>query len=88
MDPTRTVGATELTDGWSETNIPLNNFVVRGIIRININLQNIKGTYHILKMEVKKIYINKQGKSEGFDSCNRPSNLTQIGFKLSIFQPM
>ena len=28
----------------------------------------------------------KQGKSEGFDSCDRPSNLTQTGFKLSIFQ--
>ena len=28
-----------------------------------------------------------QGKSEGFDSCDRPSNFTQIGFKLSIFQP-
>ena len=28
----------------------------------------------------------KQGKSEGFDSCNRLSNLTQIGFKSSIFQ--
>ena len=23
----------------------------------------------------------EQGKSEGFDSCDRPSNLTQIGFK-------
>ena len=30
----------------------------------------------------------EQGKSEGFDSCDRPSNLTQIGFKSSIFQPM
>ena len=40
MDPTRTVGATEWTrdvgqmdgrtDGWSETNIPPNNFVVWG----------------------------------------------------------
>ena len=30
---------------------------------------------------------NKQGKSEGFDSCDRPSNLTQNGFKSSIFQP-
>ena len=30
----------------------------------------------------------KQGKSEGFDSCDRPSNLTQIGFKPSIFQPV
>ena len=31
--------------------------------------------------------ISKQGKSEGFDSCDRPSILTQIGFKSSIFQP-
>ena len=30
----------------------------------------------------------KQGKSEGFDSCDRPSNLTQIGFKSSIFQTL
>ena len=29
----------------------------------------------------------KQGKSEGFDSCDRSSNLTQIGFKSSIFSP-
>ena len=32
------------------------------------------------------IYQQKQGKSEGFDSCDRPNNLTQIGFKSSIFQ--
>ena len=25
--------------------------------------------------------IVKQGKAEGFDSCDRPSDLTQIGFK-------
>ena len=30
----------------------------------------------------------QQGKSEGFDSCDRPSNLTQIGYKSSIFQPV
>ena len=30
----------------------------------------------------------QQGKSEGFDSCDRPSNLTQIGFKSSICQPV
>ena len=30
----------------------------------------------------------EQGKSEGFDSCDQPSNLTQIGFKSSIFQPV
>ena len=29
----------------------------------------------------------QQGKSEGFDSCDRPSNLTQIGLKWSIFRP-
>ena len=32
-------------------------------------------------------FLKKQGKSEGFDSCDRPSNLTQIGFKSSIFRP-
>ena len=30
----------------------------------------------------------KHCKSEGFGSCGRPSNLTQIGFKSSIFQPV
>ena len=30
----------------------------------------------------------QQGKSEGFDSCDRPSNLTQIVFKWTIFQPV
>ena len=29
----------------------------------------------------------KHGRSEGFDSCDRPSNLTQIAFESSIFQP-
>ena len=32
-------------------------------------------------------YELEQGKSEGFDSCDRPSNLTQIGFKSPIFHP-
>ena len=30
--------------------------------------------------------IRQQGKSEGFDNCDRPSNVTQIGFKSSINQ--
>ena len=30
----------------------------------------------------------RQDKSEGFDSCNRPGNLTQIGFTSLIFQPV
>ena len=35
---------------------------------------------------VEPIHRIKQGKSVGFDSCDRPSNLTQIGFKSSIFR--
>ena len=40
-------------------------------------------THSILVLKI------KQGKSQGFDSCDKPtgSNLTQIGFKSSIFQP-
>ena len=38
----------------------------------------------ILKSAVTQVFLYQQGKSEGFDSCDRPSNLTQIGFKLSI----
>ena len=41
----------------------------------------------LLTMRIKSESI-QQGKSEGFDSCDRPSNLTQIGFKSSIFQPL
>ena len=52
--------------------------------------------YHIYHVVVRLLYfwINKQtswrqqGKSEGFESCDRPSNLTQIGFKSSINEPM
>ena len=36
----------------------------------------------------KYVFFPKQGKSVGFDSCDRPSNFTQIGFKSSIFQPV
>ena len=32
--------------------------------------------------------ILEQDKSEGFDSRDQPSNLTQIGFESSIFQPV
>ena len=30
----------------------------------------------------------KQGKFEGFDSCDRPTNLTKIGLNLLINQPV
>ena len=44
---------------------------------------------NIIKVLVNKLSkTKKQGKSEGFDSCDRPSNLTQIGFKSYIFQPV
>ena len=35
-----------------------------------------------------QVMANKQGVSEGFDSCDRPSNLIQIGFKSFIFHPV
>ena len=35
-----------------------------------------------------ELFFETQGKSEGFDSCDWPSNLTQIELKSSIFQPM
>ena len=34
------------------------------------------------------LHENKQGKSEGFDSCDQPSNLTPAWFKSLIFQPI
>ena len=33
------------------------------------------------------VILIKQGKSEGFGSCDQPSNLTQIGLKSSIVRP-
>ena len=36
----------------------------------------------------REMFETKQGKSEGFDSCDRPSNLAQIWSKSSIFQPV
>ena len=33
-------------------------------------------------------FHEQHGKSEGFHSCDRPSNLTKIGFKSYIFQPV
>ena len=42
-----------------------------------------------MEHELKDIAFDvQQGKTEGFDSCDWPSNLTQIGFKSSIFQPI
>ena len=48
-------------------------------------LCHLKLLYYIVLYSLNEI---KQGKSEGFDSCDRPSNLTQMGFKSSNFQPV
>ena len=42
----------------------------------------------VFKLSIFGLCNLEQGKSEGFDSCDRPSNLTQVGFKSSIFQPV
>ena len=52
---------------------------------------HIPNNFHfkdLLYQIYKTITYKEQGKSEGFHSCDRPSNLTQIGFKSSIFQPV
>ena len=60
---------------------------VRGKVDDTIELCNDKN--HVWKAPSNEIYkLREQGKSEGFDSCDRPSNLTQIQFKSLIFQPM
>ena len=44
------------------------------------------GLYTATRMPQLPFYcIREQGRSEGFDSCDRLSNLTPIGFKSSIF---
>ena len=49
---------------------------------------NLRATCHQVASNLYKPLPKQPGKSEGFDSCDRPSNLTQIGFKSSIFQPV
>ena len=55
----------------------------------NINLLALKTSkYYILcPLRIYHKSMKKQGKSEGFDSCDRPSNLTQIGFNHRFFNP-
>ena len=43
---------------------------------------------NIQKSQFRPKRLETNGESEGFDSCDRPSNLTQIGFKSSILQPL
>ena len=48
-----------------------------------IQLNDSQGGFYLIILNEKK-----QGKSEGFDSCDQPSNLTQTWFKSLIFQPI
>ena len=52
-----------------------------GIVKI------LRESCHEIRTPMLHIQL-KQGKSEGFDSCERPSNFTQFGFKSLIFQPV
>ena len=53
--------------------------------------KTINGQFQICFLNFWIIYQwithKKQGKSEGFDSCNQPSNLTQMGFNGRFFNP-
>ena len=41
-----------------------------------------------ISLDTKMSGFTQEGKSEGFDSCHRPSNLAQIWSKSLIFQPV
>ena len=53
-----------------------------------ISPPSVSNVHMYSRPEKNSVVIIQQGKSEGFDSRDRPSNLTEIGFKLSIFQPV
>ena len=62
--------------------------IIHGLILIFIWLSQLYIKHFVSKVYIITIIVHmllrktkkKQGKSEGFDSCDRPSNLT-IGFK-------
>ena len=57
-------------------------FIVMIVIRFN------RGWWNKNNFRRYRTCSAKQGKSERFDRCDRPSNLAQIWSKSSIFQPM
>ena len=73
-----------MTSQWPDNCDAITWIVISNSLDINFIHGDIHGRSG-KKMGIKK--KKKQGKSEGFDSCDRPSNLTQIGFKLWIFRP-
>ena len=65
---------------WPHTKISIKVYYIQ--YTLNETSCHIKVHVHVVYHQYKQ-----QGKSEGFDSCDRSSNLTQIGLKSSIFQP-
>ena len=69
--------------------MPLMLFII--LTKIHADVWSL--TCNKIHVQLETLFFNiqqlfgEQGKSEGFDSCDRPSNLTQIGFKSSIFHP-
>ena len=66
-----------LINFWSDNDFFVHKYEFARKIQIYIGYQTIQF-----------ITTTKLGKSEGFDSCDRPSNLTKVGFKSLIFQPL
>ena len=64
----------------------LRSHIIPSIQLMHFFFIHINRTNHSWDM-AKIVFDLERGKSEGFDSCDRSSNLTQIGFK-SIFQPV
>ena len=57
--------------------------ITNGSLRSSLAVNGYKYDQNIVTT-----FFEQQRKSEGFDSCDRPSNLTQIGFQSSFFQPL
>ena len=56
---------------------------------IGVRLRTSPSCFHwVLSLWENDPVNNKQGKPERFESCDRPSNIIQIGFKSPIFQPV
>ena len=87
-------------DGWLSKTIGhlfyatssfVHHFIAIGEFKLALQSRNAqfgsKSTIFFSRVTLQFDVWLEQGKSEGFDSCDRPSNLTQIGFKSPIFRP-
>ena len=58
------------------------------IVQFILNMLVKRTINYLPKIFIEISQSYKQGKSQGFNSCNRPSHLTQIGSKSWIFRPL